>query len=272
MEKVKYLFVVLVYRNVDDLQELILSIQKQHINNRIIIVNSYYDEASKLECEKISLAFNCNFINVENKGYGYGNNRGIEFANKHYEYEYIIISNPDIVIKKFHEKEFLKIRNGVVGPIINTANNKSQNPYWILNNKFSEWLIYKGYKEKSMAILYFGIAINKILREIFLIIFKFSHKIDFKVHALHGSFVIFPYMVLKKIGLPYDEEMFLFAEEAHLANLLDKHNIASYISKSIAVLHKEDGSITIANINEMSELRKSVMTYYEKWFLTSNNK
>lgn len=49
-------------------------------------------------------------MNVENKGYSYGNNRGIEYCHNNYEYDYIIISNPDIIIKKFDFK--VKKTNG----------------------------------------------------------------------------------------------------------------------------------------------------------------
>ena len=85
-----------------------------------------------------------------------------------------------------------------------------------------------------------------------------------KVFAVHGSFLILPKKVLSKIGMPYDEDMFLFAEEAYLAHLLKKYNIDTYITKDISVIHYEDGSMSISSINEKDEIRKSVIKYYEK--------
>jgi GT2 family glycosyltransferase len=265
MKKVQFVFVIVVYRNTEDLEELIESIDRFDIDNEKIIVNNYYDDNSMNECYSISKRFGCSFINVENKGYGFGNNRGIEYANKHFDYEFLIVSNPDIIIKKFDKNELLKLNGTVIGPIIKTPKMKSQNPYWYLNNRVCEWMIYQGYKHKSKIMLYSGIAINKVIRELFLLIFRKSKKKYSKVFALHGSFVIFSYDVLKKIGMPYDEEMFLFAEEAHLAHMLSRNNINSYITKGVEVIHKEDGSMTISNINEKTELRKSVLTYYTKW-------
>lgn len=264
MERVKYVFIVLVYRNVDDILQFISSVDRLKIEKKIIIVNSYYDEESKEKFIEIADKNNCEFLNIENKGYGYGNNRGIEYANENFDYEYIIISNPDIVIKQFNDENLEKYNDCIIGPIINTARGKSQNPYWYLNNCIGERLIYIGYKELSKIKLYAGIILNKLIRELFLIKFNSSRKNESKVFALHGSFVIVPRKVIKQIGLPYNEEMFLFAEEAYLAHLLKQNNIKSFITKDISVLHKEDGSVGISNINEKSEIRKSVIKYYEK--------
>lgn len=264
MKKTKYVFVVVVYRNTQDLQEIISSIHSLNIDEEIIIVNNYYDDESMNRCYKSAYENNCRFLNVENRGYGYGNNRGIEYANKNFEYEFLIVSNPDILIEKFDEQALSKLKGAVVGPIIKTMSQKSQNPYWYLKNPISELLIYKGYLYKSNFVFYLGILINKLIRELFLLFLRISKKEQQKVFALHGSFVIFSYDALEKIGLPYDEEMFLFAEEAHLAHLLNRKDIDSYITKGIEVIHKEDGSISLSKINEKSEARKSIITYYEK--------
>ncbi|WP_201319176.1 MULTISPECIES: glycosyltransferase family 2 protein [unclassified Paenibacillus] len=264
MKITKYVFVVLVYRNMDDLEEFINNIRSHKLDTEIIIVNSYYDEDSSNICFNIANKNNCRILNVENKGYGYGNNRGIEYANKHFKYEYLIVSNPDILIKRFDENAISRLKGKVIGPIIKTLSNKDQNPYWYLNNPISEWLIYFGYKNRSKFIVYSGIAINKVVREIFLKIYRRNNRIDKKVFALHGSFVIFSSDVLNVIGLPYDEEMFLFAEEAHLAHLLKTKNMDSFITKGVEVLHKEDGSISMGKIDEKSFIRDSVIKYYEK--------
>ncbi len=260
----KYVFIVLVYRNTADLKEFIQNVKSFNLHSHIVIVNSFYDKKSKMKIEQIAEENGCTFLNVENKGYGYGNNRGIEYIHNNFEYEYIIISNPDIEIQKFNGNDLEKYNQSVIGGIIITSSNKKQNPYWYIENSIGEYLIYKGYKNMSKYRFYIGIVINKLIREIFLIYFKLS-KLKFKrVFALHGSFVVFPKLVIDKIGLPYDEDMFLFAEEAYLAHLLKSYNINSYITKDIKVLHKEDGCMSLSNIDENSECRKSVIKYYEK--------
>lgn len=264
MIKYQIIFIIVVYKNILDLKSLLSNIKKLHTDSKSIVVNNYFDDESMEACRKIALENNCDFLNVPNDGYGCGNNRGIAYANDNYDYDFLIVSNPDITIKKFNIDEILPLRDYIVGPIIKTKTGKDQNPYWVINNKFAEWLIYRGYLSKKRLIVYTGIAINKIIREVFMKRFLFSAKKHSKVFALHGSFVVFPKKVIDTIGKPYDEDMFLFAEEVHLAHLLDKHNIKSYITKSIEIIHKENGSIDLSNINETIERRKSIITYYEK--------
>ncbi|WP_061808971.1 glycosyltransferase family 2 protein [Rossellomorea vietnamensis] len=264
MTELRFVFVIVVYRNTSDIEELLLSIKSHKINAEVVIVNNYYDNDSLLRCSEIASKYEGHFINIENKGYGYGNNRGIEYSNKNLKYDYLIISNPDVIIKQFDTTYLSNQKDYVIGPLIKTISGKNQNPYWFVDNPIAEWFIFKGYKYKSRLILYSGIAINKFIREAFLLIFKLRKKRYTNVFALHGSFVIFSKNVLTKIGLPYDEDMFLFAEEAHLAHLLKRNNMKSVLTKDIEVLHKEDGSMSLANLNLSSELKKSVITYYTK--------
>ncbi|KAB7671698.1 hypothetical protein [Bacillus sp. B1-b2] len=268
MEKYKYIFIVLVYRNAEDLDDFVESVKK-NVNGsyRIVIVNSYFDEDSKNEIEETAERNDCDFLNVDNKGYGYGNNRGIEFANNNYSYDYLIISNPDIVIQKFDCNVLDKKGLSVVGPLILTKTNKSQNPYWFIENYLAEYLIYKGYKKRNKLMIYSGIIINKFIRESLLLLFKVSKHKYKKVFALHGSFVIFTKESLLKLGLPYNEKMFLFAEEQFLAHILKREQIPSHIVKDIKVLHKEDGSMSLSKISVKEEARKSVVTYYEELLL-----
>lgn len=263
-KKVKCVFVVLVYRNTNDLISFIQSVQNVQLSFEVVVVNSFYDDDSKQKCYAIAAEHSCHILNVENKGYGFGNNRGIEYANNYFKYDFLILSNPDIVINKLEENIFDDFYNCAFGPIIKTLKNKSQNPYWAINNSFAEYFIYIGYKYNLILALYLGIGFNKIIREAMLLYFSISRKEKLKVFALHGSFIVFHHKVLETIKLPFDEEMFLFAEEAHLAHLLRRKNIKSYVTKNIKVLHKEDGSVSSIHPFIKSHLKRSILKYYEK--------
>ncbi len=78
----KYIFVVLVYRNTGDLEDLTKNLGEKFESGkyRVIVVNAYFDDDTKSESERISNECDADFINVPNKGYSYGNNRGIEYA------------------------------------------------------------------------------------------------------------------------------------------------------------------------------------------------
>ena len=100
-ERFKYIFVVLTYRNTEDIIDLLDSMKRQVEDYKVVVVNSFYDEETATIIESIAKKYDAVFINVENKGYSYGNNRGIEYALKNYAFEWLVIANPDTVIKKF---------------------------------------------------------------------------------------------------------------------------------------------------------------------------
>lgn len=260
--KVDYIFVVLTYRVEKDLNEFLLSInsviQKSY---KVIIVNSFYDEVSKKNIENIAKLNNCDFINVENKGYSYGNNMGIDFAQKHYDYDFLIVSNPDILIKKFDINNKKCTELGIYGAKIITLNGKNQNPFRPVYFEFGEWVTYIGYKYDLRLLIWFNVIINKVLRTIFYIGNKKNLK---KVYSVHGSFVIFTKGVIDKLAPIYYEEMFLFCEEDYLAYRMRNEKVPIYYMKDIEVLHKEDGSVGISNVSIWEKSKESYIKYYEK--------
>ena len=129
-----YVFVILVYRNSDDLISCLRSIEDNVENYRVIIVNSYFDEYTKNQVEMIAKSNKCDFLNVKNNGYGAGNNRGIEFVCKNYEFEYVIVSNPDIIIDSMLGSPNVFAGMDIIAPKIVTLNRKNQNPILVLDN------------------------------------------------------------------------------------------------------------------------------------------
>lgn len=262
-EKYRYIFCILTFRNANDLAECLESINKNVEDYKCVIVNSFYDEKSKVDISRTASQYNCDFLNVDNKGYGHGNNCGIRFINEKYEYDYIIISNPDIIIDKFQPENLPQ--NAIIAPLITTIKGKSQNPYWIKENLFTEKLIYKGMKRHKKLPLIAGIGINKVARELSLFRFKRSNKTSIQIYAAHGSFCMLPNKFVQKVGVPYDENMFLFSEEAYLAYSAQKCGIKTYLTKEINITHKEDGSMKLSSADEGSEESKSFVYYYETY-------
>lgn len=265
MEKYKYIFVVLVYINGDDLGDLVVSIKKQVCDSfKVVVVNSYYDDISQEKIKKVAQKFDCDFISVENRGYSFGNNIGIEYCNNNYHYDYIIISNPDIIITKWQD---LRSSNNpvILAPIIHTKSGKNQNPNWAINCHVANWLIYKGYKGNNKLFLIFGIGINKVIRGIFNLFFAFNINREWNIYAPHGSFIIINENAILQLKPLFDDNVFLFSEEAILAKKAKTHRIQVRMTSKIGVLHKEDGSVSISNINENKELSKSYIYYFEKY-------
>lgn len=265
MEYHKYVVVVLVYRNVDDLVECISSVYKMIPDSKIIVVNSFYDEESKAEIMSVALENNCEFINVENKGYSYGNNRGIDYARLHFAYDYLIISNPDITIGRFDEQTIDKhTEYGIIAPKIITASGRLQNPMVIRRNKISESLEYKGFKNNKRLCVVMGIGISKSMRKINTILCK-RKKLPYQIYAAHGSFVIMRSSTIDKLYPVYDEHIFLFAEEGVLAYKAKKQDIKTGQFDGIIVNHKEDGSMKLSNLLINEELKKANEYFYETY-------
>lgn len=258
------IFIVLVYKNIEDIQNFILQAQKKVKSKKIVIVESYSDELCTEKLRNIAIQNECDFLPIENKGYSYGNNKGIQYACEKYDFDFLIVCNADVDIIKFPDRMPKEYGGKVIAPIINTIKGKAQNPFWAKKNSIAEWLMYKGYKCNILFISYMGFALYKLQREFFLRKFYHLDTSEEKIMAAHGAFVIFSKEVLDKIGLPYDEKMFLFAEECFLAHKLETYHIDTMMTKKIEICHHEDGSMDVSNIKQMEERKKSIVYYYEK--------
>ena len=260
-ENYKYIVIILTYRNTEDLLECIESIKNKIDSVKIIIVNSYYDEETKNEIEKTANERKCDFINIVNKGYSYGNNRGIEYALDKYIFDYIIISNPDIVVEQFGELSELDAE--IIAPKIIAASGKKQNPMLVKENHFSEYCIYCGLKKNNKIILGVGIVFNRVINRIETL----RKKGKFDIFAAHGSFVIIKKVVVQTIKPLYDENVFLFGEEGILAYRCRMNGFKTVYNNDIIIKHKEDGCMKLADFSINNELKKANIYFYENYVL-----
>lgn len=254
-----FVFVVLVYRNVQDLKDFFDSLTLS--NTKVIVVNSYYDDSTESQFKEISETNGADFISVPNKGYGAGNNKGCDYALKNFKFKYLVISNADIIIKKMSIDELNE--KVITAPNLVDRNGKLQNPSSAYYNKFVEWLYYYIFKNKWYSLVIFCIIINKLEREFFYFAYKFFGVK--KINQVHGANIIIPYEVLKKIHPIFNEEMFLFCEEPHLARKASSLGIISEYNDKVLVLHKEDGSTGFLERKTIDITRESYLIYYRYW-------
>lgn len=251
-EKYTYIFIILVYRNADDLRECVDSIKSKVRDCKIVVVNSFYDEASFEVIRQLAGEKQCDFINIENKGYSFGNNAGIQYANERYVYDFIVISNPDVVIQNFDDSSITNF--DIIAPKIVAANGRMQNPMLVKDNHLSKVLVYYGFKWDFSLLFFAGIALNKFTRFFYTKIHR--SLTPYKIYAAHGSFVLISKRVVETLFPIYDENMFLFAEEDVLALKAKEAGFSIYYVEDIVIHHKEDGSMKLA---DFSTDRKSVV-------------
>lgn len=254
-------FVVLVYRNIDDLKGFFLS--NCLTNTKTIVVNSYYDDASEECFQRIAQDYDADFLSVPNKGYGAGNNRGIEYALLKYSFKYLVVSNADILIEHLDIENLNEMGDVIIAPKIINLKNKNQNPSSPFAPHKLSMRLWRYIFENDLRFLSWGLfAWSRIKKSVFYLISPW-HK---RIFSAHGSFVIFPVNVLKELVPIYNEQMFLFVEEEHLGMLAAMKGIKTIYNPSIKIRHKEDGSVAVASINEFEKTKQSFLVYFNYWF------
>lgn len=267
-DKYNLIFCVLTYKNHNDLIEFINALKSNNeidFTYKIVVVNNYADEESLKLIKEISMFNSCEFIESENNGYGAGNNIGINFIKDNYDYDYIVVCNPDTVIKNMKLSDLGKYKNEIIAPKIECLNGKLQNPMNFEYSKIAEKLMYIGYSKDLKFISYCGIALLKIQRYILNKTMIFMNKKERKIYACHGSYIILSKYAIEKLNKVFDEAMFLFCEEGDLARKAQSYNIDIIYDENINILHKEDGSMNLSNKNLQNILKESYIYYYEKW-------
>lgn len=263
MEKNKdfdFVFIVLVYRNTQDLVEFFKSFDIK--SSKVIVVNSYYDEETKEIFKRIAEENNADFLNVPNNGYGSGNNRGIEYAKNNYLFKFLIVCNSDIKILQLSIQNI--IPNVINAPKIITKRGRNQNPHIPYYSKLIDYFKFKILQSKRVRFIYLPIAINKLSKGLFKLLSKFYTRCIF---APHGAFIIFPYDFINIVSPLFNEKMFLFCEEDHIGMMARKFNCKICYNPKIVIYHKTDGSIGLEkNFKIFEHIRNSTISYYEYWY------
>lgn len=255
-----FIFVVLVYRNTDDLKDFLSS--NELPNTKTIVVNSYYDDESEESFRRIAQDYGVDFISVPNNGYGAGNNMGVEYAFKNYNFKYLVISNADIMIEKLQISDLKSYEDSIIAPKILNFSNKNQNPSVPFRpGLFTERIRYWIYSGNHYKMIWCYFAYSRLMKLAYYCISGLRKKI----FSAHGAFVIFPSSVVQRLYPFYNEEMFLFNEEEHLGRKAEQLGIQTYYVPDIIIKHKEDGSMKVASVNEFEMMRQSYLVYYDFW-------
>ena len=181
----------------------------------IIIVDNCSTDSERM-FEQISSNYSSDIIlikSTENKGYGHGNNQGIQLASA----PRFIIMNPDVrlvepVFKKLISKFDNRPNIGMIGVNFTDGSNN----------------------------LYFKPEYCNLLRMLFGNLYiKFGcYKIEQMFFS--GSFLVFDKLTFIKSG-SFDENIFLFQEEADISNRILALGKETVLAKDISVLHLVHG-------------------------------
>lgn len=241
----KHVFVVLVYKNTEVLNGFFQSLKEKVQNYKVILVNSFYDEPSKQACQEYAAKNACDFIDIPNKGYGAGNNVGIKYAMEHYGFDFLIISNSDIIIKKLDALDKYLGKPCIVGTETIMLTGKRQNPclgrYPTLNSLYF-MLCRKGYEKDSHLLITMAHACSRLNKIFTWLQLFFSRKRELQVLAIHGSFFVMTKAAVEAMFPVFNDEMFLYNEELYLGLRAKQRGVPIYYSKDNIVNHLEGAS------------------------------
>lgn len=268
MIDVNVVFCIVTYKNYVDIEEFAISLKKRtsDFSFRVVVVNNYADQSSMEKIKQVSMANGFDFIENENKGYSHGNNVAIKFALQKYRFEYLIVSNADVELTNLKLKRLKKFPNAIIAPEIKCTGRKRQNPLSYHYLPLSEYLICHGFRMRFKYLLYLGIILNKLNRLFMQNMMKIRKKDTAFIYACHGSFIVFPNTVIKKLAPVFDDQYFLFFEERDLAKKAKAAGIKIIFDIKTKVFHKEDGSMDLSDKNLFEIHRQSAIYYFEKWY------
>ena len=250
--------VVLNYNDSKTTIELINRIGKMTSIDVIVIVdnNSTDDSFSVLKqyaSEKIHV-----IQSDKNGGYGYGNNCGIEFIKKHYDCDYIIIANPDVIFEESVVKKMMDAfdeETVIVAPLTLDAKGNRQLP-----------IAWKVPTIKDFY-LFSSIVLNKFFNSL-------SYPDDFYkkdvcyVDCVQGSFFMLQSRLID--NRIYDENIFLFFEESCIGKKFKDLGYKTKLLMDVDYIHNHSVSINKA-FNSEAKKRKMTLDSFYTYFLDFYN-
>lgn len=243
--KYKFVFVVLVYKNTDVLDAFFRSLHEKVKDYKVVLVNSYYDDISLNKCSEYATLNDADFIPIQNKGYSYGNNIGIKHVKNIYDFDYLVISNSDIIIESLEDIQ-IRETHAIYAPDITLLNGKKQNPNIVFYSRLHFTLLDLAYKHKSRICLTAAHVFSRITREFFLFYNKHSTQKKYRIFSCHGSFFLITKSAVLSLYPILNEKMFLYNEEGYLAFNCKSKNIPIFYTPSLKVTHLE-GASTLNN-------------------------
>ncbi|SRR6056297_2275495 len=179
----------------------------------IIVDNASNDGSVHYLQEQFPNVSNLHYVKLkENKGYGAGNNAGAKIAKG----EYLLVLNPDIVVKKNTVSELLKWLDshqdiGVISPKLSYANGKVQQSYF----RYYKWKT-PLYRRTFLGKRKSG---QKDLNRFLMTDVKIQGATA--VDWLMGSFWLVPKRVFEELN-GFDEKYFMYFEDTDFCKRVNK--------------------------------------------------
>lgn len=256
--------IIVNYNDVEDTIRFVNEITKYDVINRIVVVDNMsttigaFENLKKLESQKVKV-----LQADKNGGYDYGNNFGIKYLqSQNEEYDYIIISNPDIEVEEKAIIHCLKVleENSKIAICAPRMFNKDGKPIRRSSWKIRTFLLDVVHATRLLEALFYKVLRNGEYSE------EEYNKEILKVEVIAGAFFVIRYEVLKDIGL-LDDNVFLFYEEDILAQKIKSKGLEIVSLNSEKFIHYESQTIgkSLTYYKKMRQMYISKMYYHKTY-------
>jgi GT2 family glycosyltransferase len=175
--------------------------------------------------------------NVQNLGYGKGNNVGARFLDKHFQVEFLSFCNNDLnferkdpyyaLVKKMETSDDI----GAIGPKILGLDGKDQNPYRYIS--LLDKYLYRNLLNPVFNLVskrfYYGALLKDAPEGYY--------------YRLMGCFLLVRADAFKACGM-FDDNTFLFGEEAILSERLSNIKKHCYYYPQVSIIHEHGKTIS----------------------------
>ena len=279
MSEKKYSFIILHYNVIEETIACIASIKEcmAGVKYSIVVVDNASPNGTGNELveryrndELVTI-----LLNDENEGFARGNNKGISYARKIENPDFIVVLNNDTILlqKDFAqliETEWEGSRFAVLGPKIMTPAGINQNPFpkKIETIKSVFWEYYRSCV--GIVLAYMSLEkkwidckslIKKILKREGCTGTEYKRKQECRQEnvKLHGSFLIFSTVFFKHFQ-GFDPRTFLYVEEDILWNHLKNKGLLSVYNPLLEIAHNE----SVATKSTMKNQSKKRVFYWRE--------
>lgn len=256
-------FVILHYLSKEMTLKCVNTLEETFANDNyhIIIVDNASSNNSGEELKKeLHNNNNCTVIvNEENLGFAKGNNVGYVYARKHYNPDFVVVMNNDVLIKDFNflkkiEKIYEETDFYILGPdIYAPKKNQHQSPMRLTGYTYDEVRNIVSQREQWLkhyfvhyTKLHTKRLIKKLLKRKYTSPYKDLYKERSINSVLHGACYIFSKNFIQKEDLAFNPNTFLYMEEDILHCYCQKKGYLMVYEPEIKVEHMEDVSTDMA--------------------------
>lgn len=226
----------------------------------VVVVDNCSPDGSGERLKKKYVGEHCiHFISMNsNEGFARGNNAGYNYARKHFNPDFIVVMNNDVILedREFTKKIEVAYRDrpfAVLGPDIVTADGRHQNPCRTRALSLNETRVLRTKMRLKLALLPVFYALGRCGKPCF----TDNDWTDAAEDCvLHGSCLVFSREFIDVRQYAFNPETFLYCEEDILNAECTKEGLVMRYSPDLKVKHLEDCSTRAAAKSVYGSVRK----------------